>query len=273
MPILYDTFGTYWFIHRSIVTSPYIILATLAAAIGIIMAFFEMKRRRFGSEARRTVISSIIIYILLIIFARLFYFLGPWSWKQYPDLSSRILAMFSFEAGMVFYGGMIGGILGLFIYAKIKKINFWEFADIWAPSLGIILFFARIGCYTAGCCYGIESHAHLPWLILRDNAVIHPTQLYSSLLGLLVFVAMTELKYRQKIKGRFNGYVFLWGIILYSAGRFFIEFLRYYELKFLGLSSSQLISIGLFVACSAILFLKHKNHKTGNKKLKPPKYL
>lgn len=263
MSIPYKTFGTYWILHRSITTSPYFILATMAVIAGICLAYFEMKRRRFREATKHIISSSILIYIFIVAFARLFFFFGPWSWKEYPDLPSRISAIFSFShAGMVFYGGMIGAIIGMYIYSRIKKNDFWEFADIWAPSLGIILFIARIGCYTAGCCYGIESSANLPWLILRDDAIIHPTQLYSSLLGLAVFVVMTELKYRQSLRRMFSGYVFLWGVILYSIGRFFIEFLRYYDTRFLGLSPSQLISLGLLALCSIALFFRYGNIKT-----------
>jgi len=273
MLILYKKFGTYWVISREITTSPYFVLAAIGAIIGIILAYHEMKRRRLGDEKKHTLLSSITIYLFLIAFARIFYFFGPWSWKEYPDLSSRILAMFSFsKAGMVFYGGMIGAVAGIFIYSRIKKLDFWELADIWAPSGGIILFFGRIGCYTAGCCYGLESHANLPWLILRGDTVMHPTQIYSSILGIMVFILMTELKYRQTAGKLFNGYVVLWGVIFYSIGRFFIEFLRYYDIRFLGLSSSQFISLGLVILCSIALFFMYSGHKA-HKHLKPPKYL
>lgn len=261
MAIPYDTFGTYWFIHRSIIISPYTVIAIIAASVGIIMAYFEMKRRKFGKELRHIILSSIIIYIFIILFARIFYFFGPWSWQGYHTFASRILDIFSSKAGMVFYGGLIGGVLGMFVYTRIKKISFWRFADIWMPSTGIILFIARMGCYTSGCCYGIASSLNLPWLIQKGNQTIHPTEIYHSFFGLLLFIAATELKYRQKSKKMFDGYVALWGIILYTIGRFLVEFLRYYPIRFLGLSASQIISIVLFLICLILLIFKYRKHK------------
>lgn len=269
MPIPYDNFGTYWVIKPYVDTSPYLVIATIAAITGIVMAYFEMKRRKIGKELRHTILSSISIYIFLVVFARLFYFLGPWSWQEYPSFASRILNIASFNAGMVFYGGLIGGIFGVYVYSKIKHaktknkkdLGFWKLIDAWIVPLGIFLFIARIGCYTAGCCYGIASTLNLPWLIQRGSSVIHPTQIYSSFFGLVLFTAMTELKYRQKIKRMFDGYVLLWGVIIYSTGRFLIEFLRYYHTRFFGLSMSQVISILLFLICSILLIFKYKKHK------------
>lgn len=255
MSISYRTYGTYWIIKPYIYSSPYFLMAAIAIIAGIAAAYFEFKRR--GLKTRHIIYMSMIIYLSMGALGRIFYFFGPWSWGKYETLIERFIAMFSFKSGMVFYGGLIGAILAVIIYTKIKRLNFWDYMDAWAPSLGIILFFARMGCFFAGCCFG-EVSSNIWWLLKTSAGDIHPTQLYESFLGLVLFVILTELKYRQSIKKMFKGYVFLWAIIIYSAGRFLVEILRFYEVRFMGLSASQIISIALFAIGSIILCLKYK---------------
>lgn len=267
MSIPYRTYGTYWIIKPYIYSSPYFLMAAIAIIMGIITAYFEFKRRNL--RTKHLIYMSIVMYLSMGVLGRIFYFFGPWSWGKYSTNIERIAAMFSFKSGMVFYGGLIGAILAVIIYTKIKRLNFWDYMDAWAPSAGIILFFARMGCFFAGCCFG-EASSNLWWLLKTSAAEIHPTQLYSSFLGIVLFVILTELKYRQSIKKMFKGYVFLWAIIIYSAGRFLVEIIRFYEIRFMGLSASQIISIALFAICSIILCSRYKKQEKGPK---TPKYL
>ena len=89
---------------------------------------------------------------------------------------------------------------------------------------------------------------------------MHPAQLYESFFAMILFVILTELRYRQNIKNMFKGYVALWCLILYSIGRFIIEFWRYYDVRIYGLSASQIVSIAIFAVCSVILVMKYKKH-------------
>lgn len=256
MVLPYETYGTYWIIKPFLYSSPYFGMAALATIVGIAMAYFEFKRRKLPTK--HLIWSSVLIYIFMGIFARLFYFIGPWSWKEYPTWSSRIWGMFSFHAGMVFYGGLIGAIIAIIIYTRIWKINIWDYLDAFAPSAGIILFFARIGCFFSGCCYGIAKTA-LPWIVEKNGILMHPTQLYESFFALVLFVILTEIRYKQNIKHLFKGYVALWCLVLYSIIRFILEFWRYYDIRFYGLSMSQLISLAIFLVSSAILLYKYKS--------------
>jgi len=250
--IPYQTFGKYWVIKPFLSASPYFVLAGLAVFFGTLLAYYEAKRRKLNPN--HIIFSIIPIFLFSAFFARVFHFLGPWSWHKDYALMERFIYFFGFKSGMVFYGGLIGAVFGVWIYTKFKHTNFWKYADAWMPSCGIMLFLGRIGCFTAGCCFGKESELALPWLIQRSNSIIHPSQLYLALAALLLFVILTELKFYQKFQKKFDGYVFLWGVVIYSIMRFFIEFTRHYDVQIFYLTPSQIISL-ILIAISAIFII------------------
>ncbi|MFC1511517.1 prolipoprotein diacylglyceryl transferase, partial [Candidatus Margulisiibacteriota bacterium] len=113
----------------------------------------------------------------------------------------------------------------------------------------------RVGCFLNGCCFGLPTK--LPWgMVFPFGSLahsyfpgehLHPTQLYSSLGGLVIFLLIVWL-YRQK---KYDGHIFLWWLIFYSIYRFLVEFLRYSPMHWLGLTPSQWIVV--FVGGSALL--------------------
>ncbi|MFO8015745.1 MAG: prolipoprotein diacylglyceryl transferase [Candidatus Woesearchaeota archaeon] len=263
MTVAYTAYGNYWIIKPYLYISPYFVMAAIATIAAIAITYFEFRRR--GLPRKHLVWLSILIYLFMGGFARLFYSLGPWSWGEYSSLSERFIDMFTLEPGMVFYGGLIGGLIAILIYARIRKLNFWRYADAWAPAGGLVLFFARIGCFFSGCCYGIVSRINLPWLLQTEAGPIHPTQLYSSIAGMLVFITATELRYRQSAWKLFDGYVMLWTLAAYAVLRFLIEFMRYYDFRFLWLTTSQYISIALLVFCAVLLAVKYRRDSTSRR--------
>lgn len=253
MALPYQAYGNYWIVKPFIYISPYFVMSVLAITAAFVLAYYEFRRRKL--ETRHLIWMSVIAYLAGGAIARLFYFFGPWSSKGFPTAHDKILGLFGFEPGMVFYGGLIGSIIAIMIYARIRRLDFWKHMDAWAPSLGIFLFFARIGCFFSGCCYGKTSSIGLPWLIQTKEAIIHPTQIYSSAFGLVLFIALTELRHRQTSRRLFSGYVTLWGLALYGIWRFFVEFLRDYSFSIGWLSPSQCISL-IIVIVSAVILIK-----------------
>ena len=67
----------------------------------------------------------------------------------------------SLQNGWVVYGGLIGGILGGYLYCRHKKVNFLSYFDLAVPSVALAQGFGRIGCFLAGCCYGRETESPL----------------------------------------------------------------------------------------------------------------
>ena len=151
------------------------------------------------------------------------------------------------DGGLSWYGALIGGFLGALYYIKKNKLDLWKYANKLSPYLALGIGIGRIGCFFNGCCYGIKSN--LPWAIYYLGEFRHPTQLYLSVHGFLMFFILRKIKNNQ----------FAWFLILYSLGRFLIDFFRVYSARYYGLSLSQIISIPIFLI--GIILLKRKVFK------------
>jgi phosphatidylglycerol:prolipoprotein diacylglycerol transferase len=170
------------------------------------------------------------------------------------------LKMFKiWEGGLVFYGGLLLAIIVSFGYVRWRRLPAWKIADLFSPSIALGLFFGRLGCFFAGCCYGKETH--LPWGVLftdpnslaRLNVSLHPTQVYEALGSLAIFFFLNW----KRQKKTFDGEIFWLFLLLYSAIRFFFEYLRDDPRGFLfkGLfSTSQGIGVCLAIASFFMLF-------------------
>jgi len=160
------------------------------------------------------------------------------------------------RGGLVFYGGLIGATVSGMIYSRRKKIPLWKLGDILAPSIALGYVFGRIGCLLNGCCYG--RVCDLPWAIhfppeheTYPNGV-HPTQIYDSLLNLILYLALAW-QFRRK---KFDGQIFALYLMCYAVTRSIVETFRGdYDVahRHAGLTPAHLVSIGIFAA-GAILF-------------------
>ena len=164
--------------------------------------------------------------------------------------------------GSVFYGGLIGGILVGLIYGKIKKRPIRDYADVMAPAIPLFHTFGRIGCFLGGCCYGIKSHIGIYYnnsYYLKDVEVAtrFPVQLVESVCNFILFLVLNRLYKKEKFKGS----LLLVYLMNYSVIRFILEFFRGDEYRgfLFGLSTSQIVSIGLFII-SLILFIKDRKN-------------
>ena len=162
-------------------------------------------------------------------------------------------------SGLVLYGGLIMATLVTWMYLHHYRLNIPKYLDIIAPSLGLGEFFTRIGCFLNGCCFGKPTESLFGVVFPENSAAgmyfsglhIHPAQLYNSFAGLIIFIALIYME-RHK---RFNGFIALLYFILYSAGRFIIDYFRFYEssMKFYGFSHNQILSIVVFIIATSML--------------------
>ena len=159
--------------------------------------------------------------------------------------------------GMVFYGGLIGGLVSGMLCCKKLKLDFSFYADIYAPAIPLFHAFGRIGCFLAGCCYGIESHFGLMYhneMYPDASGVTRlPIQLIEAGLNLLLVLVLVLLN-KKKLK---NGTLLSVYLIVYPIIRFVDEFFRGDAVRGLwfGLSTSQWISMILFVT-GVVMLLK-----------------
>lgn len=221
----------------------------LMFALGVLMAVFYLgKQTPVGGLTQNKIIDLILILTFVgIVGGRLFY-IGQ-HWDYYLENPSEVFAVW--EGGLVIYGGIIAALIGLAIFCRVRRVNFFLLTDLYFPAVALAQAFGRVGCFLNGCCWG--SPTHLPWAVqfpfLKDP--VHPTQIYSSLFnfGLFAFLA---LRYQRRV---FVGEITLYYLLLYSLGRFIVEYLRGDNLPILwGMTSAQVISVGVAVIALGLYF-------------------
>ena len=217
----------------------------LSLAIGILLSLYLMRRRAAAEGFPKPDDCSDIIFAVFVwgfSGARLLYVLQNLSYFLAEPL--KVFAVW--EGGLIFYGGVIAGLAGFFITARMKKIPFWKFLDFIAPYVALTQFFGRVGCFLNGCCYG--TVCKLPWAVRfpQVEGPVHPAQLYEAFYALVLFVYLLE---RRK-RARFEGEISLVYFILYAFGRYLIEFVREPGWSWLGLTFNQWVSIGMILAAS-----------------------
>ncbi|MEE3333708.1 MAG: prolipoprotein diacylglyceryl transferase family protein [Ruminococcus sp.] len=165
-----------------------------------------------------------------------------------------------YAGGMVFYGGLIGGLVFGIIYCKIRKISLGLFSDCFAVAIPLFHACGRVGCFLSGCCYGVESgfgFTATQSIIDSCNGVCRfPVQLLESFLNLVIFAILLILFRKGIMIGRLI-YIYL---IMYGTVRFFDEFLRGDEYRgiLLNLSTSQWISL-ILIIFAIIILIKNKS--------------
>ena len=168
----------------------------------------------------------------------------------------RPLEIFNLSrGGLVWYGGFFGGILTFTIYSIVKELSFWKVSDFFVPYVALAQAVGRIGCFLNGCCYGIVAPSGYPiGVTFPGNCqVLHPTQIYSSLILLATFIVLRSWQDRK----HFMGEIFLGYLLLYSAQRFLVEFFRGDNERILyNLTMSQVISVVVFILAGAMFKYK-----------------
>lgn len=182
--------------------------------------------------------------------AKVFFLIFSAQHKIYQYLYANY---FWLGGGFVFYGGLIFGLIFYLTYSLYFKKFEFKNSYLLIPGLAFGHAIGRIGCFLTGCCYG--SVCYLPWAVKMDGEFRHPVQLYEAFaLFALAFMTLKWIKNKKT-----NLYVISRYLLLYSILRFVVEFFRGDEIRgvfWFNLSTSQLISIGIFIA--VIIFLKIK---------------
>jgi len=178
----------------------------------------------------------------------------------YVQHPAEIFSLATLQAGGVFYGGLIGALGVAAWYLRKTRLPVLKTADVFAPAIALGHGIGRLGCFSAGCCWGVECH--LPWAVTFHNPVakdlvgvplgvpLHPTQLYEAAAEFAIFAVL----YWRVRKPHAAGAVISLYLMLYSVARFVVEFFRYHEQgNLLGgpLDTSQWISGALFLLGAA----------------------
>lgn len=229
----------------------YGVLIATGMLIGIALAVREAKR--VGIYEDDVLNIAIIAIPVAIICARLYYVI--FSWDYYSQNPGEIFNIRG--GGLAIHGGLIGGILTGFIYAKVKKLDFFKTADAVMVGMPLAQAIGRWGNFINGEAHG--GPTSLPWGIMVDGVKVHPTFLYESIwdFGIFLFIMF----YMRK-KKTYEGEVIVSYITLYSIGRFFIEGLRTDSLMFGPIRMAQFISlVGVVGGLVLHFYLKNRAKK------------
>lgn len=254
----------------------------LGFVVGLVYALKEARKR--GIDQKKVLNLAIFIFIGVVLGARLGYVLQFFGY--YFGRPAEIFKLW--DGGMMFYGGFVGavllGIFYLIFHGRKKEILLT--ADILAPGIALGLAIGRIGCILINEHQGALTS--LPWAILwPDGTLRHPVAIYLSLNAFVLFLILRHIKNRPEKHeliqngpdiatptflilpplaggGSKEGVVrnpFLVFLLYYSVSRFFLDFTRSQgtylsDPHFWGLTTSQYISLTIFMVIVIILFRK-----------------
>lgn len=218
----------------------------LMIGLGVMAALLlgDYRAKKFGLNGDHIYGMTFSAVILGFVAARILFIIT--EWENFLQNPMQYLS----GAGFVVYGGIIGGFLTIYGFCKIKKIDMLSYLDLMIPSVALAQGFGRIGCFLAGCCYGRETDSVLGVVFTNSdfapNGVkVLPTQLFMAGGDLLLMVVLLWYAAKRPMRGRTS----MLYLILYSIGRFAIEFLRNDDRGTVGvLSTSQFIAIFTLIA-------------------------
>ncbi len=251
------------FLPDTITIYTYGFLIACGAISGFLYTAWQAKKQfNFPYEETQQLILWIII--AAVVGGKLFIaFEDPDYYFSHPA------ALFKdFGNGFVFYGSLLFAIPTLLIFIKVKKLPLFGMLDVMAVTAVIVHAFGRMGCFMAGCCYGVPSHGFTA-VTFHDphsqadplNVPLHPTQLYSVSTLLIILVILLFVKYRKQ----FDGQMFMIYLMLYAIGRSVIEVFRGdLERGFIIdniMSNSQFISLLVFFGAGYIYYRLWKKDK------------
>ena len=253
----------------------YGVLVALAVLIGYILSLRLAKKEGISANAVDFTVMMAVIFGILG--ARVAFII------EHPDeLKSSFDLLAIWKGGVSFYGAFIGGALGVLIGIYRYKINIWSAGDISVVSLAIAHSIGRLGCTSAGCCYGkpvpiegpLDPGIHFMdkfpffYVVFPPGATappfvpLYPTQIMEFLGNFFIFLILLYLFGRRP----FKGFVLSLYLILYGIERFTLEFFRGVTppIEQLGLTWNQIVSIFLIITGILLMIILRKDRLKEN---------
>lgn len=254
----------------------YGITIAIAMIVGISIALHEAKRT---GQNQDTYLDLLMLTMLTsVVGARIYYVI--FSWSNYKDNLGEILNIRN--GGLAIYGGIIAGVITVFVYSKITKMKFLQIADTVCMGLAAGQIIGRWGNFFNREAFGEYTNnllaMQLPVSAVRKNEItsamwnhvvtiggveyiqVHPTFLYEGLWNLMVLLFLFWFRKRKK----FEGELFFCYLAGYGAGRFWIESLRTDQLFLPGIHvpvSQMLSAVLVIVSLSVIICKRRKNRE------------
>lgn len=235
----------------------------LAISLGILVfSYLFLRHPKRASIVNSDQFTTILMYGIIAGLAggRMLALLNSWHETSLLD-SLRI-----FDGGFSVLGSILAILIFVPLYLKHIKVPIFPFLDLVAIHAPLLQSISRIGCFAAGCCFGKPTSAF--WSVCYTDihsyapvhVAIHPTQLYSSILLLFLFIM---LYFFLQFKNSRPGQLLMIYLMGSGAERFIVDFFRADQEWFMNitlLSLHQLIALFIFIsACAGYLFLSHLN--------------
>lgn len=199
-----------------------------------------------GMDADRFAVAMLILLVPALVGARLYFVLT--RWETYRREPRRIWRRS--EGGMAMYGGLILAVPLSFPVLRAMGLPFAAFWDAATFTMLLGMAFTRVGCLLNGCCGGRPTTAWLALDLPDDRGVWrprYPTQLMEMTFALALFATAFTLRSRAP----FPGAIFCSAVVVYGAGRFFLERLRDDETGGRDRAAMQITSVVLLVVALA----------------------
>ena len=221
------------------------------------IAIVEHRAKKFGVDSKKVTDLALWVLLAVVLGSRLFYVAFHWS-----EFSNDLVGIIAFWrgglAGLMFYGGFLGGIIAGVLFVRLNKLPVRWLVDAVAPAIMLGEGFTRIGCFLNGCCFGAPTGSPFGLVFPPESPAgatflgqpIQPTQLYSSAAGFLLFLFALWLEKRRLKPGAVAAIL----LIIYSLFRFGIDFVRYYE-NSANLWGNQIVALCLTAVGVALLIL------------------
>ncbi len=233
----------------------------LMIGIGIVAALCLSWRRARKRGLPQDAVTTLVILIAAFGFlgAKLLFLI-----TELPAVLQNPLPYLGAD-GFVVYGGIISGVLAVWLWCRKKGQSMAKWADLLLPGVALAQGFGRIGCFLAGCCYGRPTDSCLGVVFPAGSLApagipLLPTQLFSAGADFLLALILLLLDRRDGKDGK----LLTWYLALYGVGRFILEFFRSDPRGSVGaLSTSQFISL-FIVAAAGLLALRRGKRSEKN---------
>lgn len=226
--------------------------------LGFLLANLTISELAKRKSIKNDKITDLTLWILVcsVLGARMVFIATEWEYYFQNPIEIFKLN----KGGLVYYGGLLGGILGAVLYLRKEKLPILGVGDMIVTALPLGQMFGRVGCFLNGCCFGkptlsplritfpLESPANR---FFQELTPVHPVQMYDSMaMGVLFLIMMSFYDHKK-----YSGQMIIVYCIAYGLIRFSLEFLRGdVPLIYYSLTLSQIISIGL-VICGVVLWV------------------
>jgi phosphatidylglycerol---prolipoprotein diacylglyceryl transferase len=234
----------------------------LAAAFIAGIWITSRNARKQGMNADSIWNMGLLIIFSALVGSKIILFFSDYSY--YVQHPRDIFSLSTLRSTGVYYGGLLLAIGAAVWYVRARRLPLWATADLAVPGIALGQAIARLGCLSAGCCYGKVST--MPWSITFTsqyayenvgvplNIPLHPTQIYESAAAFCLFVFLLWRLSKKHVTGQ----ILLEYLGLYALIRFVIEFYRNDDRGFILhglLSTAQLVAILTIIGSAAAYYL------------------